>query len=456
MKGYSQRQGIDFDEVFARVVRFESIRILIAIAAQEGWTLHHFDVKFAFLNGEIEEELYVKQLEGFVVVGKEHWVLRLRKALYGLKQAPRAWYFKLHKCLLALGFIKSWHEQKVYLKQSSNDKVIVGVYVDDLIVTGSRSEDVDSFKKQMKEVFEMSDLRSLSTYLGIEINQRPDCISLSQGGYAHHILEKRGLLNCNSSQTPLEARVKFSKNGGGSRVDPTVFRSIVGSLRYLTHTRPDLLYLVGILSRYMETPTSDHLSAANRILRYVKGTLNFGLIYLKCQVQDALFGYSDSDFVGHVDDRRSTSGHVFFMGSSIVSWGSMKQKMVALSSCEAEYIAATSATCQATCQGVWLNWLISELKGVEERPMKLLVDNQSAITLNKNLVHHNRTKHIDTRYHFIWQCVEEKRIEVVYVKTEDQLADILTKSLGRLKFLEMRERLGIKDFRMEELEQGGD
>ena len=161
-----------------------------------------------------------------MVVGKEYWVLRLRKRLYGLKQAPRAWYFRLHKCLLALGFIKSRHEQAFYLKQSSNGKLIVGVYVDDLIVTGSRSEDVDSFKKQMKEVFEMSDLISLRTYLGIEINQRPDCISLSQGRYARHILEKRGLLNCNSSQTPLEARATFSKNGGGSRVDPTVFQSI--------------------------------------------------------------------------------------------------------------------------------------------------------------------------------------------------------------------------------------
>ena len=140
----------------------------------------------------------------------------------------------------------------------------------------------------------MSDLGSLSTYLGIEIKQMSDYISLSQGGYARHILEKKGLQNCNSSQTPFEARAKFSKNGGGSRVDPTAFRSIVGSLRYLTHTRPDLLYSVGILSRYMETPTSDHLSAANMILRYVKGTIDFGLIYLKCQVQDTLFGYSDS------------------------------------------------------------------------------------------------------------------------------------------------------------------
>ena len=176
------------------------------------------------------------------------------------------------------------------MKPSSKYKLIVGVYVDDLIVTESRSEDVKNFKKQMKEVLEMSDLGSLSTYLGIEIYQRLKCICLSQKGYARYILEKRGLLNCHPSQTPLQARSKFNKNGGDNLVDSTNFRRIVGSLHYLTHTRPDLLSSVSLLSRYMKTPTSDHLSAAKRILRCVKGTLDFALIYLKCQIQDALVG----------------------------------------------------------------------------------------------------------------------------------------------------------------------
>ena len=189
VKGYSQPQGIDFDEVFALVVRFESIRVLISISAQEGWILQHLDVKSAFLNGKVEEELYVKQPEGFPVEGKEQWVLRLRKALYGLKQAPRAWYFKLHRCLLSLGFIKIRHEQAVYLKSSSIHKLILGVYVDDLIVTGTRTEDVKIFKEKMKETFEMSDLGSLSMYLGIEVDQRLDCIYLSQARYAPHIIE---------------------------------------------------------------------------------------------------------------------------------------------------------------------------------------------------------------------------------------------------------------------------
>ena len=190
------------------------------------------------------------------------------------------------------------------MKPSSSDKLIVGVYIDDLIVTGSRTEDVKNFKEQMKEAFEMGDLGSLSMYSGIEIDQRPACIYLSQKGYARYMLEKRGLLNCHSSQTSLEARSKFSKTRGDKLTDPTNFRSIVGSLRYLTHTRPDLLYSNGLLSRYMKTPTFDHLSAAKRILRYVKGTLQYGLRYLKCQLQDALIRYSDNDFAGDMDDRK--------------------------------------------------------------------------------------------------------------------------------------------------------
>ena len=422
------------------------------MAAQEGWTLHHLDVKSAFLNGEVEEELYVKQPEGFLIEGREEWVLRLKKALYELKQAPRAWYFKLHKCLLSLGFTKIRHEQAVYVKSSSDHKLIVGVYVDDLIITATRSEDVKIFKARMAEKFEMSDLGSLSLYLGIEVYQRCNGIYLSQAGYARHILESQGLQDCHSAQTPLKGRIKLSKAGGDALTDSTKFRSIVGSLRYLTHTRPDLLYSVGILSRYMEHPTSDHLASAKRVLRYVKGTLDFGLRYSKYNSHNAIFGYSDSDFAGDIDDRKSTSGYVFFMGSSVICWGSMKQKTVALSSCEAEYIAATTAT----CQGIWLNRLVSELRGGEEKAWKLLIDNQSVITLSKNPVHHSRTKHIDTRYHFIRQCIEEKKTVVAYVKSEDQLADILTKSLGRLKFLEMRARLGVQNTESEKLEQGGE
>ena len=220
----------------------------------------------------------------------------------------------------------------------------------------------------------------------------------------------------------------------------------------MTHTRPDILFAVGILSRHMENPNQEHYSGVKRVLRYLKGTENYGLFYRKGALRGELIGYSDSDFAGDSTDRKSTSGHIFFLGGMAVSWSSQKQSIVALSSCEAEYIAATSATCQA----VWMSRLLGELMRTEAMKVKLLVDNQSAITLSKNPVHHNRTKHIDTRYHFVRQCVEEKKIEVEFVRLEDQLADIFTKALEKAKFLEMRDRIGIRSNPMKEPEHGGE
>ena len=452
VKGYSQRKGVHYDEIYAPVVRFETIRLLIALAALKDWQIHHLDVKSAFLNGEIKEVIYVKQPEGFLVKGKEGWVLRLKKALYGLKQAPRAWYFKLHSCLHSLGFIKSAYEQSLYLKRSIDVILIVGVYVDDLIVTGSSLAVIKDFKAEMARAFDMSNLGSLSSYLGIEVKQGKDFIFLSQMAYAQKILQHAKLGECNSAFTPLEARAQFTYEGGKSTVNSTIYRSLIGSLRYLTHTRPDLLFAVGIFSRHMEHPTQEHYIGVKRVLRYLKGTENYGLFYKKGDLKGELIRYSDSDFAGDSNDRKSTSGHIFFFGGMAVSWSSQKQSIVALSSCEAEYIAATSATCQA----VWLSRLLGELMRNEAMKAKLLVDNQSAITLSKNPVHHSWTKHIDTRYHFVRQCVEDKKIEIDFVRSEDQLADIFTKALGKAKFLEMRDRIGIRSSPMEELEHGGD
>ena len=233
-------------------------------------------------------------------------------------------------------------------------------------------------------------------------------------------------------------------------VNSTTYRSLLGSLSYLTHTRPDILFAVGILSRHMENSTQEHYIGVKRVMRYLKGTVNYGLFYKKGDLRGELIGYSD--FAGDSNDRKSTLGHIFFLGGMAVSWSSQKLGIVALSSCEAEDIAATSASCQA----VWMSRLLGELMRDEAIKAKLLVDNQSAITLSKNPVHHNRTKHIDTRYHFVRQCVEDKKIEIEFVRSEDQLADIFTKALGKGKFPEMRDRIGIRSTPMEELEHGGD
>ena len=226
MKGYAQQHGIDYDEVFAPVARLDSVRLLIALAAHESWEVHHMDVKSAFLNGELGEEVYVQQPAGFVVTGKEHKVLKLRKALYGLHQAPRAWNEKLDKTMKSLGFRKSISEPAIYLRRNIKSQLVVGVYVDDLIITGTNCEDIKLFKEEMAAVFKMTDLGLLKYYLGIEVRQNKEGISLSQGAYAEKILEKNGMRECNPCQTPMETRLKLSKLSTEPLVDVTVYRSL--------------------------------------------------------------------------------------------------------------------------------------------------------------------------------------------------------------------------------------
>ena len=419
--------------------RFDSIRILIAIAAQLDWNLHHLDVKSAFLNGEIKEDLYVMQPEGFVMKGKESHVLKLTKALYGLKQAPWVWNSKLNKTMEDLDFERSKLDAALFYKGSDKERVLVGIYVDDLIITGPREEKICKFKEEMKEKFEMTDLGLLSSYLGMEVKQSKANIFLSQRTYINHVLKAFKMDECNAIQTPMEVHLKLQRENQGKLVNSTNYRSLIGSLRYLLNTRPDLTFCVSYLSRFMDKPSSEHLAAAKRILRYLKGTVNFGVLYKKGDRNMKITGFSDSDFAGDINDRKSTSGQIFFLGGLPITWNSVKQRVVALSTCEAEYIAASSAT----CQGLWISRLIKELVSVEENLVRILVDNKSALELTRNPVHHSRSKHIDTRHHFIKDCMEEGLVKFEYVKTEDQLADLFTKSLGRVKFCEFRTKIGV-------------
>jgi hypothetical protein len=438
-KGYVQREGVDFEEVFAPVARLDSVRLLIAMAAQEGWEVHHLDVKSAFLNGELEEEVYVTQPPGFAKVGEERKVLKLRKALYGLRQAPRAWNSKLNSTLAALGFAKCPSEHAVYARFRDGDRLLLGVYVDDMVITGTSVAAIDEFKKEMMSAFKMSDLGLLSYYLGIEVIQKPGKILLGQAAYAEKLLEKVGMESCNPASVPMEPKLKLSKHGGGTAVDAALYRSVVGGLRYLVHTRPDICFAVGYLSRFMEAPTSEHWGAVKHLLRYIAGTRNLGCCYARQETKAKLVGYSDADMAGDIDDCKSTSGQLFLFGQCPVTWQSVKQKIVVLSSCEAEYVAATGAACQA----IWLRRLYGELMGIGDGTTELCVDNKSAIALAKNPVFHDRCKHIQIRYHFIRQCVDNGDIDVQFVRTGDQLSDIMTKALGRVQFQELRRRIGI-------------
>ena len=438
-KGYVQKYGIDYEEVFAPVTRMETVRLLLALAAKNDWEVHHLDVKSAFLNGELEEEVYVSQPKGYVKAGQETKVYRLLKALYGLRQAPRAWYAQLNKCLLRLGFVKCPYEHAVYTRREGSETLILGVYVDDLLITGTNIANIVSFKKQMAREFDMTDLGTLSYYLGLEVEQRKGSIKLKQTAYAKKVLEKTGMSECNPVKYPMEHKIQLTKDEGGEPVDPTQFKSMVGGLRYLVHTRPDIAYAVGIVSRYMERPTTLHFNAAKRILRYVKGTINFGLVYTKGRGNYLLAGFSDSDLAGSVEDRRSTGGMVFYLDESLITWISQKQRCVALSSCEAEFMAATAAACQA----IWLQRVLKQISDVKVGPVTLYIDNRSAVDLAKNPVFHGRSKHIDVRYHFIRECVEQGLIVIKHISTGEQRADILTKALSAVKFEKMRKLLGV-------------
>ena len=343
-RGFVQQEGIDYDDAFAPVARMESVRLLLALAAQEGWGVHHMDVKSAFLNGDLKEEVYVHQPPGFVIPGKEGKVLRLHKALYGLRQAPRAWNAKLDSTLKGMGFEQSPHEAAIYRRGNGGNALLVGVYVDDLVITGTKDAEVAAFKEEMKATFQMSDLGPLSFYLGIEVYQDDSGITLRQTAYAKRVVELAGLTDCNPALTPMEERLKLSRDSTAEEVDATQYRRLVGSLRYLTHTRPDLAFSVGYVSRFMQRPTTEHQQAVKRIIRYVAGTLDHGLYYPRCPGKAHFVGYSDSDHAGDIDTSKSTSGILFFLGECLVSWQSIKQQVVALSSCEAEYMAASAAS----------------------------------------------------------------------------------------------------------------
>ncbi|KAE8679315.1 hypothetical protein F3Y22_tig00111402pilonHSYRG01195 [Hibiscus syriacus] len=335
------------DKHKARLV-VKGYKLLTAVAAQKGWKIYQMDMKSAFLNGYLEEEVYIEQPPGYIKKGHEDKVYRLNKALYGLKQAPRAWNTRIDEYFQRNGFMKSPYEHALYTKKNEDgDIMIVCLYVDDMVFTGNNPGMFNDFKKAMTKEFEMTDIGEMSYFLGVEVKQMQEGIFISQKKYAEEILRKFRMEDYKPVATPAEPGVKLSVNSTREQVNPTLFKSIVGSLRYLTFTRPDITYAVGLVSRFMENPKQDHWIAAKRILRYIK------------------------------DDRKSTTGYLFHIGSAAFSWSSKKQQTAALSTCEAEYIAATTCTCQA----MWLKNILHELNLVQEEPITIYVDNKSTISL---------------------------------------------------------------------------
>ena len=360
--------------------------------------------------------------------------------MYGLKQASRAWYSEIDAYLTMCKFKRSASEATLYTRSDGEgNQIIVSIYVDDIVFTGSSESMMNEFKREMMQRYEMTDLGLLHHFLGMGVMQSDKCIFIHQSKYARTLLEKFGLADCKPVSTPLIMGEKLRKEDGSELADENVYRRIVGSLLYLTATRPDLMYAASLLSRFMNKPTKKHMGVARRVLRYVQGTLDYGIEYVK-QKTAALVGFCDADWGGSEDDSRSTSGYAFGFGSGVFSWASLKQNTVALSTAEAEYVSASEATTQA----IWLRDVLNDLGEVQANATLLYCDNMSAIAMIKNLVFHQKTRHINRKIHFVREAVQGGIIDMKFCRNEDQMADIFTKSLPKDRFNQLRSMLGVK------------
>ncbi|GJR13638.1 retrovirus-related pol polyprotein from transposon TNT 1-94 [Tanacetum coccineum] len=446
-KGYRQEAGIDFEESFAPVARLEAIRLFIAHAASMNMVIFQMDVKTAFLNGELNEVVYVSQPEGFVDPEHPSHVYRLKKALYGLKQAPRAWYDKLSAFLIKSGFTKGVVDPTLFTRKTGKHLLLVQIYVDDIIFASTNPKACKLFAFEMNSTFKMSMMGQMSFFLGLQVSQNPRGIFINQSKYAQEILKKFGFDSCTPIDTPMAERPNLDEDKGGKLIDPTRFRGMVGSLMYLSASRPDIVFAVCMCARYQAKPTEMHLTAIKRIFRYLKGTIHMGLWYPKDSGFE-LKAFADADYAGCHDTRRSTSGSAQFLGHRLVSWSSKKQKSTAISTTEAEYIALSGCCAQ-------ILWMRSQLRdyGFAFNKIPMYCDNQSAIALCCNSVQHSRSKHIDIRHHFIKEQVERKVVELYFVETKYQLADIFTKALPRERFATLLPLLGVKQMSPETLKE---
>ena len=434
-KGYAQIEGIDFFDTYAPTCKPETFRILLATAARKDLYLGQMDVKSAYLHSKIEEEIYLEQPDGFVKKANSGQMLvcKLNKSIYGLKQAAKNWYEALTSLLLKKGFKRSCNDYCLFVRKEENGTFsYVLVWVDDIVVAGATEEAVNEIKSQLNENFKMDDRGDLNWFLGMQILRSHDKITVDQTKYIETVLQEFNMSDCKAVATPGEVNLKLVKSNEGKKlVDPKRYRSLVGSLLFIgKQTRPDILNIVNQLSRFLDKPDESHWKAAKRVLRYLKGTTDLRLTFLKNSSCD-IVGDSDADWSGDLNDRKSTTGYYFkFEGNGgAISWGVKKQATVALSTAEAEYQAMAAAAQEA----IYLRALLKDFGFPMEKATDIGEDNQSCIKMCHNPVMHKRSKHIDTKLHFIRERVENKEIKIHYVPTEEMTADILTKSLPRVK-----------------------
>jgi len=445
-KGFRQQEGIDFEEIFSPVVKMTTLRCVLALVAQQDMELVQMDVKTAFLHGDLREDIYMQQPEGFEEKSKENMVCKLKKSLYGLKQAPREWYHKFHSFMLSQGYKRSDTDHCLYTKQAKDGSLLILIlYVDDMLIAGKNIHEVNALKSKLNATFDMKDLGEASHILGMRIVRKRDkkVLFLSQSDYIDKVLKRFNMEKGKMLSTPFPSYVKLSLNdcpksdAEKAEMAKVPYSSAVGSLMYaMICTRPDIAYAVGVVSRYMSNPGKKHWDAVKSIMRYLNGTREVCICF--GSKGTCVEGYTDADYAGDMDKRRSTSGYVFMFTGGAVSWRSRLQNCTSMSTTEAEYIAASEACKEA----IWLARLVRDLGITVEIPM-LHCDSQSAIMLAKNPVFHAKTKHIDVKYHFIRDMLEDKLLELVKVHTDDNPADLMTKGLPPEKFAHCRALMGV-------------
>jgi len=448
VKGFNQRKGIDFDEIFSPVVKMTSIRTVLGLAASLNLEVEQMDVKTAFLHGDLEEEIYMEQPDGFQQKGKEDCVCRLRKSLYGLKQAPRQWYKKFESVMGQHGYKKTTSDHCVFAQKFSDDDfIILLLYVDDMLIVGRNVSRINSLKEQLSKFFAMKDLGPAKQILGMRIMRDREAkkLWLSQEKYIEKVLQRFNMEKTKAVSCPLANHFRLSTKQSPStdderrKMERIPYASAVGSLMYaMVCTRPDIAHAVGVVSRFLSNPGKEHWDAVKWILRYLRGTSKLCLCF--GEDNPVLVGYTDADMAGDVDSRKSTSGYLINFSGGAVSWQSKLQKCVALSTTEAEFIAATEA-CKEL---IWMKKFLTEL-GFSQDGYQLFCDSQSAIHLAKNASFHSRSKHIDVRYNWIRDVLEKRMLRLEKIHTDENGSDMLTKTLPKGKFEFCREAAGIVD-----------
>jgi hypothetical protein len=436
-KGFKQVQGVDYFDTYSPVTRMTTIRTFLAIAALEDWELESMDVETAFLNAKVNEEVFVAQPEGFVHLDEKGTplVCKLQKSIYGLRQASHNWNKTIDAWLQDYGFVPTRTDSCAYLMNKKGHTLVILLWVDDLIIGGNNQSVIDKFKGDISKRFKMKALGPLSWVLGMEIkrNRSTRTLQVTQATYISQMLEKFGMLQCKSISTPAEGTLSRVQGQPAN----SEYMSIVGSLLYASMvTRPDITFAVQALGRHLQSSSTEHLAAAKRVLRYLQGTKTLGIQFSggKNDQNTILTGYSDSDWGGDTDTRRSTTAYLFKFGEGPISWSSRLQPTVALSSAEAEYMAASAAVQEAT----YLRQLLMDFGYPQSTATKIYEDNQGCIALARNPVLHKRTKHIEIRYHFIREKIESGEINLIYIPTQKQQADILTKGLHKPQFEYLR------------------